>query len=689
MFRNLLYIDFGGVMMKHLQKKTAIVLIVLFVISLFQFLNLKEVVAENKTYTSMVDVVFLVDASKSMKTSDAQGLTAEAMKMFIDMCHIKGDKGGMVAYSGDIVKEAKLNYLNSEADKSTLKNTLSNLELGNWTDIGLGLKRAVSILKEGHDENNKPIIILLSDGKNDPKRDKIASQDDLAAGLNEAKVQNFPVYTIGLNADGTVDKNQLESISRETNGKNFITNNANELPQILREVFADNSRLKISQQNTLIGNGEFQNAIINIPDSNIIEANITILSLNPVELKLNDNKGNEVKFPADKVLYTKSNKYSMIKLVSPEKGNWVVKIKGSKEDKIDISLISNYDFKTVIGLKPESNVFKGDKVEVSAYIESNGQKLDDNEFNSTLKSTLYIKNLANGETKALPMTNSNNEFVAEVTIPDKNSYELIAKIEGEGFTKESIAKFIGGGNRAPITTKKDITIILWNKNIKKIDLSKYFSDQDSDKLNFEVSSTSLDTVNFKVNGTNLEMQGRKWGSDTVTVTADDGKGGKVSSEIKISVWFLLYIIPAVLVLLIILIILIILRKKRIEDRNIAPVGQMMLQIKDEETGNISSPQYKDLSSFKGTFSIYDLLDLNPDYEETSKILLKAEKGENLTITNNSQYSIESNGKQVDASKGISLRNEEKIEIIITNTKQIISMKYYSWNSSIFVESLFT
>lgn len=673
--------------MKYFQKKTAIILAIILVIPLFHFFTSNEVVAENNEYTSMVDVVFLVDSSKSMKASDPKGLTAEAMKMFIDMCHIKGDKGGMVAYSGDIIKEAKLNYLNSEADKSALKNTLTNLELGDWTDIGLGLKRAVSILKDGHNENNKPIIILLSDGKNDPKRDKTSSQDDLAAGLNEAKVQNFPVYTIGLNADGTVDKNQLELISKETNGKNFITNNANELPQILREIFADNSRLKISEQNTIIGNGEFQDVIINIPDSNIVEANITVLSSNPVELKLNDIKGNEVKIPSEKVIYTKSNKYSMLKLVSPEKGKLTLKVKGRKADQIDISLISNYDFKTVISLNPETSIHKGDKLEVTAYIESNGQKLQDNEFFSTLKAILYVKNLVNGETKELPMTIKDNKFVGEVKVPDEKSYELKVKIEGTGFTRESTAKIIGAVNRAPVITNKNNNIILWSRNIKKIDLSGYFSDGDSDKLNYEVSSASLDTVNLKINDSTLEIQGRKWGTDTVTLIADDGKGGKVSREIKINVCFLLYIVPAALVGLLILIISGVLIKKRNDKINIVPAGQMMVQIKDEETGKISLPQYKDLSNFKGPFSIHNLLDLNPDYEETSKILLKAKDSQNLILTNNSQCSIESHGIKVDASKGFTIKNNDKIEIIIINRKQIISMKY-CWKSSIFVDTLF-
>ena len=437
-----------------IKKRSAIVVALMFAITLLPFITSDNAEAENGDYTSKVDVVFVVDSSKSMKTSDPQGLTAEAMKMFIDMCHIKGDKGGMVAYSGNIINESTLNYMNTEADKAALKNTLASLELGDWTDTGLGLNRAVSILRAGHDADHKPVIILLSDGKNDPQRDKTASQDDLAAAINEAKAQSFPVYTIGLNADGTVDENQLKLISSETNGKNFITNNANDLPQILREIYAENSRLKISQQNTITGNGLFQDVAINIPDSNNVEANITLLSSNPVELKLTDINGNSVSIPSENIIYSKSNRYSMLKLVSPAKGNWTLSVKGNSGDRIDISLISNYDFKTVMGINPETNIYKGDKVAVSAHMESNGQKLEQDEFYSTLKATLNVKNLENGQTQGIEMIRNGNSFGAEVAIPDENSYELTAKIEGAGFTRESVAKIIGAVNRAPVSLKK-------------------------------------------------------------------------------------------------------------------------------------------------------------------------------------------------------------------------------------------
>ncbi|MGE5628881.1 MAG: vWA domain-containing protein [Solirubrobacterales bacterium] len=674
--------------MKCFKKKTAILLAAWLVISLLNFSNAIGVFAEDNEYTSKVDVVFLMDASKSMDASDPEGIASEAMKMYIDMCHVKGDKGGMVAYSGDIIKESPLMNLNSEGDKTALKGTLTNIQRGEWTDIGLGLKRAVTLLKEGQNKNYKPIIIMLSDGKNDPKRDKTSSLQDITSAINEAKNDDIQVYTIGLNADGSVDKNQLETISRETGGKSFITNYAKDLPQILREIYADNSSLKISQQNTITGNDKFQDIKINIPDSNVVEANITILSSKSVELNLSDTSGNVVNVPSEKVLYTKSLKYSMLKLVSPAKGTWTLKVKGSMSDQIDISLIDNYDFNTAISINPEKEIHKGDKVAVVSYIQSNGKKLEDADFIKTLKGVISLKNNDTGEVKEFPMSIQDNEFVGEITLPDDKRYELISKIEGTGFTSESKPKNIGALNRAPVIIKKNSIFILWNKNIKNIDLAEYFTDQDNDKLNYEFSASSSDTANLLLNGNTLEIQGKKLGLDNVKLIVHDGKGGTTTKEIKVFVCFAVYVIPGTLAVIIILTLIVLMVLKRNRKVNASLNGQIMIQIKDEETGKVDEPKFKNLNSFGRSFTVFDLLDPNPEYEEMKKIFVMAGEKDEMLLMNNSNCTLMLNDKEVSAFKGLKLKDNDIIKIISSDKKFIVSLKYYRWNSTIFVESLF-
>jgi Ca-activated chloride channel homolog len=659
-------------MHKIIKIKSLIIIAAAICILSFSF-DFKQVSAESKGSSSGVDVVFVIDSSRSMTKSDPTGLTSEAMKMFIDMCHTKGDKGGMVAYSGDIVREYKVKELNSETDKLALKNTLINLNLGNWTDIGLGLKRAVNILKEGNTSGNKPIIILLSDGKNDPERNASESKQDLTEALNAAKLNGYPIYTIGLNADGTVDKNELLNISKETKGINFITNTADELPQIIRQIFADNFSLKVLHQEILTGNGDFQQVKINIPDNNEVESNISILSSKPVEIKLSNPKGEFVKIPSDKFIYSKSNVYSLLKLISPEKGSWVLYVKGSNADKINISLISNYDLKAYLLLSPENIKYKGDKVLVTSYLESNGQKLEDDDIYSTAKGFLVINDLDKSEIKEFPMEYKNNEFAASYTLSDKDRYELKVRIEASGFIRESEVKALGAENRKPALSINFGSISLWNNKSKKITLSQYFTDADNDKLKFSILNESPDKLGAVLNGDILSLQGKKIGRSTITIVCDDSKGGTVSEAINISTFFISYIICVIILIILIAALYILIRKVRNRKGENIP-GQVTIQIKGSSGAN--QPYYKSLSSLKSNFSLHELLDLNPEFKETENIMIKAKKGV-LIITNKSQYELESYGKKIESSKRLVMKNNYKITIRLSEKNISINIQYFN------------
>lgn len=408
------------------------------IISLFTHIDLSEIaLAAADTSSSKTDIVLVLDASKSMEKSDPKNISTEAMKMFIDMCHVQGDKIGMAAYSDTIVKESNLKEMNTAEDKKQLKDMLNNIKLGQWTDIGLGLKRAIEILDNNHDAAHKPVVVLLSDGKNDPSRSKEQSENDLNSALKTAKDKGYPIYTIGLNADGTVDKNQLETISKETNGKNFITNTANDLPQILREIFADNSQLKIIKAGTVEGNGDYQEVKINIPDANVVEANISLLSSNAVEVKLIDPKGQEQAIPSQNVIFSSSKQYSMLKILSPSQGDWLLKVKGLKGDQIDISLLFNYDLQVTMNLTPNSNLKKGDKIKINAIMTSNNQAVQDAELYKNMKAKLIATDTQNNSVKEIELINKGNNFEGEYVVADNGKYELKVKVEGQSFYRES------------------------------------------------------------------------------------------------------------------------------------------------------------------------------------------------------------------------------------------------------------
>lgn len=417
-------------------------ILIIFLISVFQwvFIPVKEVYASG--LSSNMDVVFVMDSSGSMKESDPEEIRTEAVKMFLDMEPTKGDKVGFVAYSDSIVREHNLDSINSNEDKDRIKNMTLNIPLGQKTDTGAGLLEAVKLLDSGHDKNNRPLIILLSDGKNDPQRSMKESTDDLNNAINMCKSKGYPVYTIGLNYDGTVDKAQLTEISNSSSGKNYITNTAADLPKILTDIYADNSKVKVQDGGTITANGDYQDVKFNIPNSNVLEANISMLSNKKVEVKLIDPSGSAVNVPSQNVIFTSSKKYSMVKLVKPSEGQWTLKVKGTTGDNIKVSYVFNYDLQVEAKYSPD-NPKKGDKIKVEAYFSNNGQKVSDKELYANMNAKLIVKSLKDNQVKEVPLAAGENVFKGEYELPDTGKYELKVRIDGNSFYRESKAVVVG------------------------------------------------------------------------------------------------------------------------------------------------------------------------------------------------------------------------------------------------------
>ncbi|MED3575062.1 Ig-like domain-containing protein [Cytobacillus praedii] len=68
-----------------------------------------------------------------------------------------------------------------------------------------------------------------------------------------------------------------------------------------------------------------------------------------------------------------------------------------------------------------------------------------------------------------------------------------------------------------------------------VNLSSYFNDPDGDALTYIVSSSNTGVGNASVSGNTLTLTPKDLGNTTITVTADDGKGGQVSQSFTLTV----------------------------------------------------------------------------------------------------------------------------------------------------------
>ncbi|MFD1988415.1 VWA domain-containing protein [Paenibacillus nicotianae] len=549
--------------------------------------------------TTPIDAVLVLDASNSMKSSDPQQLGSEAMKLFIDMLPSQGDRVGVVSYTDRIEREKALTAIQSADDKTQLKSFIDGLTRGAYTDISVGMKEAVTILQDNAQQGHEPMIVLFADGNNqlnsNSGRSNSQADADLNTAVEQAKKDGYPVYTIGLNADGKLNQEALKKIADDTGGKSFVTTSAEELPEILSEIFADHQEVNVVPVDSITGNGQFQDVKIHIPNANVKEANISIMSSEAVEVKLVDPSGNAVAVPSDKVSMSTSKSYSLVKLLSPQQGDWTLQVKGVDQDKIDINLVFNYNLELALDPIPTKAYSKGDKIDIVSYLTSGGQKLTDNSQASSMKAVLNVKDMDTGTTSQVPLTTDGSEFKGTFEVPDNHVYQLVARAEEQSFYRET----------APVTI--------------------------------------------------------------------DAKGGVSGSGEKAGLGLVTWIIIAVVALLILAGLWFLLGF--LKKRNRGFVGQMVIEIRDENTGERSYPQYKKLTTFRGKFNLHQLVQLAPELKETENIIFTPSSNDRIMIRNNGDNVIEKSARAIDASKGFELKSGDRITISLRQVDKTILLEY--------------
>lgn len=204
----------------------------------------------NETQTSEgegIDIVLCMDVSGSMGSPDIppsrMAVAKEVAEEFIRSRPT--DRIGLVIFSGESFTQCPITN-----DRATLISQVQTLEsrtrLDDGTVIGEGLATAVDRLSKS--EAKSKVIILLTDGKEDPPATRLI--DPLTA-LDIAKSRGVKVYTIGMSAGSStpvitfngknaavdfLDEELLSKISKETGGQYFRARDKEGLKTIYKQI---------------------------------------------------------------------------------------------------------------------------------------------------------------------------------------------------------------------------------------------------------------------------------------------------------------------------------------------------------------------------------------------------------------------------------------------------------------------
>jgi len=116
---------------------------------------------------------------------------------------------------------------------------------------------------------------------------------------------------------------------------------------------------------------------------------------------------------------------------------------------------------------------------------------------------------------------------------------------------------------------------------------------------------------------------------------------------------------------------------KLKSRNRRFSGQMVIEVKDEGTGERISPQYKKLKFFKGKFRLHQLLSLAPEFAETEKIIFKPLANDSLLLINHSNCTIEKNGQAISTQKGLTIKRNDRLRIVPKKVNKSIYIEYIS------------
>ena len=636
------------------------------------------------------DVIFVIDGSGSMRNSDPDKIAVEAAKLFTDMCEYSSSRVGYVVYTHKLVEKCDLTEISDDAARNEFKRKLSSIKYikSGDTDIALGLTQAMQMLigSGSIGSNRNPLIILLSDGNTDlPKGPRTVeeSEAELASTTQLLKEYGVPVYTIGLNADSSLDTQAMADIAQTTSAKTYETSDARDLPDILSQIFADHINVKEFELDSFTGDNTSHRVTIPIPNDSIYEANIIILSSKPVkDLHLYAPGGVEVSIPSDSIKLSTSNCYTLIKIISPMVGDWVLELIGAEGDQITINLLKSYDFELFID-DIEDQVYRTKEVTVSIGFRNEDGVINDEDVFVDAEGMLYIENAETGEVMEQALTYNGSTMTASVPFDTLGDYRLSASVTGsnDSFHKESDVVNVSVIPN-PITAKvESIDEDLWIGFKDSLEYSFYdlvswdesegikvISDYNTDAAVCDVEVDHDDAV--------IKINAERGGEAYYSLTFADGYGQSVSIPVTLRITPLWpYIMGLLLVLITAAVIIAIIKLKNRPDLN----GKLSVSV----NGTRNTPpdielEMAALQKTKGKISLMHIVVSEPMYGQLVGQAL-AEIGSfamGITVTaldrecNRIRISIPAvtrgsvmlNGREVSGNRTVDMSKESELSI---------------------------
>jgi Mg-chelatase subunit ChlD len=477
------------------------------------------------------DIIFVLDVSGSMKETDKNRNSIEVIKMMIDMCTIGNTRIGFVAYNDNINSCFSLADVSNTSLRNDLKKAIDKSAFSGYSDMGLGLKRALNLTGKSKDIGNQPIIILLSDGETDLSgsntgRTNKDSENDIQDCINKAQKKNIPIYTIGLTDNFDTNLDYLKDISDQTKGISYTATSPYQLVNIFNGILSENISSVLTPVESETATGKSQYFDIDVSDKSLSELNIMLFSDNSLEVT-------KVLTSSKNVSVIPSNSYQLIKILNPVMETIRITAKDIKGATIRLSTLGVYSFADVICTPDSITKLKNTTFNFHFYDTVKETNVSDEKLYQNLSFNFYIKDLETGVETKYPATAAANGFHMDSTFAKPGKYEIRAEYSGEAFFGQTNSYAFEVVNTPPVKKKALEDTIAKQNGTKTYDISVLFKDPDKDVLSYTFLSKKGADVKALINQNQLILTPLSYGDTTLSIQATDTDGAKCTSTVTI------------------------------------------------------------------------------------------------------------------------------------------------------------
>lgn len=276
-------------------------------------------------------IVFVLDASGSMKTNDPQRLAIDSIAQLI--YSLPSDyQVGFVAYNAGIAASA--DFVSADGRKQVMDKA-ETVQYTGYSDAGAGLRSAMEMLAEHKEQEGH--VVLLSDGEIllQSSEETEASVQRYQGAMQQAQEFGVRIHVIGLGDEMEDMDNFIFSAAEYTGGDSFHTPQAVELQTAIDTILTKDLGIKQSTAALIEADGKPETVSVELPYAHANKVRVLLTSTAPIR-NLTAN------FQADDARQVNGERYSLIEMTNPMESQVELGFEGTDGHQVRVNIIPEY-----------------------------------------------------------------------------------------------------------------------------------------------------------------------------------------------------------------------------------------------------------------------------------------------------------------------------------------------------------